>query len=347
MHETAPPRARFARGGAPDTTIAPWLSPKRLELIILPTEKCNFRCTYCYETFAIGRMKPAVQEAVCRLIERRSDLDRLEISWFGGEPLLGLPVIRKIGSFAHDFAERHGIAFHGAMTTNGYLLGPDTARWLIDHGVRRFQISLDGDREAHDRTRRRADGCGTFDRIVGNLTTMAESAQRFDAMLRIHYHRENLSAVETLIEVLAERFDGDPRFSLFFARVSALGGAGDAVFPFLTDAEARARAEREFTERVAGRLQVVNIGGAATPYVCYACQPNSLVIRADGRLAKCTVALVDERNTVGYLREDGTLDLDHVRHHAWFEPLFEGTDSDRACPVTRVLSRRREGKEKQ
>jgi len=29
------------------------LSPRHQELILLPTEKCNFRCTYCYEDFVI------------------------------------------------------------------------------------------------------------------------------------------------------------------------------------------------------------------------------------------------------------------------------------------------------
>lgn len=34
------------------------------QLIILPTEKCNFRCTYCYEDFLISKMKEPVQIGV-------------------------------------------------------------------------------------------------------------------------------------------------------------------------------------------------------------------------------------------------------------------------------------------
>jgi hypothetical protein len=37
--------------------IAAYITQKFQELILLPTEKCNFRCTYCYEDFELGRMK--------------------------------------------------------------------------------------------------------------------------------------------------------------------------------------------------------------------------------------------------------------------------------------------------
>jgi len=40
------------------------LRTDRLQLILLPTEQCNFRCTYCYEDFAIGRMSDAVVAGV-------------------------------------------------------------------------------------------------------------------------------------------------------------------------------------------------------------------------------------------------------------------------------------------
>ena len=52
--------------------LARLVNNRELELIILPTEKCNFRCTYCYEDFAIGKMKRETINAVKELIKRRA-----------------------------------------------------------------------------------------------------------------------------------------------------------------------------------------------------------------------------------------------------------------------------------
>ncbi|HVR96858.1 MAG TPA: radical SAM protein [Thermoanaerobaculia bacterium] len=61
-----------------------------LELILMPSEDCNFRCTYCYEDFARGTMIPDVREGIKNLVRKRiKKLNRLHISWFGGEPLYG------------------------------------------------------------------------------------------------------------------------------------------------------------------------------------------------------------------------------------------------------------------
>jgi hypothetical protein len=49
------------------------LSDRTLHLILLPTEQCNFRCTYCYEDFAIGRMERETINAVKLLLDRRFD----------------------------------------------------------------------------------------------------------------------------------------------------------------------------------------------------------------------------------------------------------------------------------
>lgn len=73
------------------------LNPAALHLILFPTEKCNFRCTYCYEDFEIGKMSPEIVQAIKTLLSHRaSSLSRLEISWFGGEPLLARDVIESI-----------------------------------------------------------------------------------------------------------------------------------------------------------------------------------------------------------------------------------------------------------
>jgi uncharacterized protein len=42
-----------------------------LELILLSSEDCNFRCQYCYEDFARGTMKPDVRENIKRLVQKK------------------------------------------------------------------------------------------------------------------------------------------------------------------------------------------------------------------------------------------------------------------------------------
>jgi uncharacterized protein len=44
-------------------------------------------------------------------------------------------------------------------------------------------------------------------------------------------------------------------------------------------------------------------------HVCYAARPNSLLIRADSSVGKCTVLLNDERNKIGTLQADGTVSM--------------------------------------
>lgn len=132
---------------------------RSLQLFVLPTEKCNFRCTYCYEKFDVGRMKPSTVQAVKAFIDRRIEhLDALSVEWFGGEPLLGRPVIFDICEHIQaSLANFPTVMYGGSMTTNGYLLDEGTATRLIGLGVRSFQISLDGPPDIHDQSRIRAD----------------------------------------------------------------------------------------------------------------------------------------------------------------------------------------------
>jgi len=61
--------------------------------------------------------------------------------------------------------------------------------------------------------------------------------------------------------------------------------------------------------------------------LCYAAQADSYVIRAKGKIQKCTVALNNDINTIGTLHKDGTMDLDQTKLKKW---LFA---EDKACPL--------------
>ena len=64
---------------------------RRFGMTINPTLDCNMRCWYCYEKREASHMSADTLERIVRLIRNKAqsdDIDRLSVSFFGGEPLL-------------------------------------------------------------------------------------------------------------------------------------------------------------------------------------------------------------------------------------------------------------------
>jgi uncharacterized protein len=309
------------------------LSPRRLHLILMPTEACNFRCVYCYESFALKQMKPEVVAGVKRLLARRAPgLRSLTLSWFGGEPLLAPSVIEEIMTHARCLEGAYpDLAVRSDITTNGYLLSRPMADRLLSLAVCDLQVSLDGPRALHDRKRVRLGGLPTFDRIWENLLALRARPDRFRVTLRLHVDRDNLDSVPDLLRALAGEFSTDDRFEVFVRAIARLGGPRDATLPVLAEEEsARALVRlRDEASRLGLKLAQANAGDP----VCYAAHANSFLIRADGRLNKCTVALDLPANQVGRIHEDGTLELDRKRTLAWSRGLDTDDAKALACPL--------------
>jgi uncharacterized protein len=188
-------------------------------------------------------------------------------------------------------------------------------------------VSLDGPAQHHDHTRVRADGQGTFDRIWRNLSSIREGSADVRVLLRVHLTPGNLAVMPAFLTRLRDAFLDDPRFRVFLKRVVRLGGANDASMEVL-DAE---------DERIAALEEIVRAVGPGESLfepeeVCYAARANSLMVRADGRLGKCTVGLSEPANTVGRLLPDGSLEVDNPKFRQWLRG-WELRDSElTACP---------------
>jgi uncharacterized protein len=325
-----------------------------LELTILPTERCNLRCTYCYERFELGKMSGEVVESVKRLLSRRvPELRRLAVDWFGGEPLLAMDVIEQISGHAQRLADQHpDLDYGGSVTTNGVRLSVDVARRLADVGVRQLHVSLDGPAEVHDLTRKLAGGSGSYAQIERNLLGIRDSDIPVEISLRVHVTIANVDRLADFTEDLIAKFLGDERFSVYFFPIVDLGGPNQGDFAVLDQATATAVVHR-LTKRVnAARPKSAlkaKKKGCAAHYVCYAAKPNAWVIRSDGRLAKCTVGFEDERNHIGRLLPDGTLDVLTERTRIWLRGWSTGDALSLQCPyedmredvqLGRVVSRR-------
>lgn len=313
--------------------IAGSFDDRRLQLFILPTEKCNFRCTYCYEKFDIGRMKPAIVKMVKAFIDRRLEhLDFLSVEWFGGEPLTAKAVVLDIARHIHASLESvPSVVYSGSMTTNGYLLDGDTATALTQLGVRSFQISLDGPPEVHDESRVKADGSGTFSEIWHNLLTLRDSDLSFEVMLRLHFTPATADRLYSLIDLINDSFFGDNRFKVTFKSVNRLGGENDHKLE-LFDPQKKREVIASFERHLRQKSQSI-VHGQIGPQICYAAKPNSFVIRADGRIGKCTVALYDNRNTVGRIAEDGRVVIDNDKMRPWMKGFETLSAEELGCPL--------------
>jgi uncharacterized protein len=298
-----------------------------LELILLSSEECNFRCVYCSQVFKRGSMQPEVRTGVKNhVLSRIRYLRSMKIDWFGGEPLLGYDAIEELAPFFQETAAKHDVRLTAAMTTNGYLLFPERSRDLVRWGVTSYQITLDGGVEEHDAHRPLADGGGTFHQILANLIAMKQIAEPFKVVIRFNFDRANLPHADKLFEAVKTALGDDPRFTMRFRPVGTWGGPNDDSLDVCGVKEASQQLIQLTMKAEQLGLASDNLADSMLPSpgsVCYAARPYSLVVGADGKLMKCTVVLdTMEDNVVGHIHENGSVTLNEDRFAKWVKPYY-------------------------
>ena len=135
-----------------------------LHLSLVLTHACNLACSYCYtgEKFDRAMSLETATEALAYAFARAR---RVDLTFFGGEPLLAYDRLAAIAAAAPGMAAARGATLRMQVTTNGTLLTIARARELSLLGVR-TTLSLDGDRAAHEATRPRRGGGSSFDAVL-------------------------------------------------------------------------------------------------------------------------------------------------------------------------------------
>lgn len=121
---------------------------------------CNFKCQHCaIEKFKQPRGLVLTPVDVKRIADEADKMGLASICISGGEPLIfpDLPdVIRAIGP------ERFCIS----IDTNGWMLEEEKVKWLVENGVDRIHLSLDGLSDNHDAFRHKQ---GSWDKCIEAL----------------------------------------------------------------------------------------------------------------------------------------------------------------------------------
>lgn len=189
-----------------------------MNLVLSLTERCNLRCTYCYYKVSHEArslvMSNDIMEAAIRLaFERTLSLKQrfLNITFFGGEPLLCLDSIYRGVEFAKGLVrERFGedallgqttvnspapkFRLRFAVNTNATLLDAEIIEYLKRENFRIY-LSLDGPESHHNICRKQVGGEGSFKLIEPHIPVLT----KLDTVVLSVVTRDNMRSLSEAV----------------------------------------------------------------------------------------------------------------------------------------------------
>ncbi|MHA1979193.1 MAG: radical SAM protein, partial [Candidatus Hodarchaeales archaeon] len=152
------------------------------------TDRCNLRCSHCYQESYEGR-ELDIKELGIILDQYKSLLKRFRskkkrvwghITVTGGEPFIRSDFIDFLKLLSLDKE-----LFSFAILTNGYFIDEKMARTLKILGPRFVQVSLEGTKQTNDKIR----GKGSQDRAVSALKLLGK--EKIRTLISFTAHRGN------------------------------------------------------------------------------------------------------------------------------------------------------------
>ena len=180
-------------------------------LCLFISHNCNLYCRYCFARKEEGCKLPQMswdvgKKAVDFLLENEVGRYR-EIDFFGGEPLLNFPVIRKIVEYAREKSQSIGQIFGFTLTTNAVLINDEIIDFLNSEGIDVI-LSLDGRPQVHDYMRSFKNGKGSYEVVAKNIKKILQTrGRRQNDFIRGTYTRHNLNFCEEIRHFLELGFD--------------------------------------------------------------------------------------------------------------------------------------------
>lgn len=173
---------------------------------------CNLRCKYCFAgtgDFGHDRSlmsKEVGEKAVDFIIANSGQRKHCELDFFGGEPLMNMPVVKHVVQYVRKREQETGKEFKLTLTTNGVLLKDETIQYLNAHNIS-LVLSLDGRKEVHDHMRPNVGGKGSYDQILANFKKTIAARGNQNYFLRGTFTAHNLDFTADVLDMAEQGFD--------------------------------------------------------------------------------------------------------------------------------------------
>ncbi len=266
------------------------IDPK-LSVIVAMNLDCNLACTYCFEGSRKGKhyMSPETAGHVIDFIENNLTKDRelLNITFYGGEPLLSAELILSMAERLKGIAETKGIDFGLQFVSNGTLLTRSIVEKLKLFGLKEASITLDGPEAVHNLSRPYKMGGGSFKKIIENIKAVCGM---IDINIGGNFTEANYREFPRLLDyLLAEGITPDRVANVKFDPV--FGETSEYAPREMTGACLTPNEPWVFEASIMLREEVMKRGfktGGIQPVVCAIDLNNRHIINYDGSIYKCT-----------------------------------------------------------
>lgn len=270
-----------------------------LRVTILPTLNCNFKCWYCYERHHPSKLSKEGVAAIKAFIINeaiRKNIKRIELDWFGGEPLLYFnEIIYPLSIEIKSWTLKNKIQFVNMITTNGSLITRENIPLMEEIGLKGFQITFDGDKEYHNKVRFSPKMENSFDTILNNIHNLCKSITDVNIDVRINYTTENIDSIKTLLG----RFDKDIR-KYINVSLHIVWQESEKII----NLSSRTQSIKETAFKLGFKIPTKSINRKCT--TCYTENSEQFVINYDLNVYKCTARDFTEDYIVGKVLKDGS-----------------------------------------
>ena len=186
---------------------------------------CNLRCKYCFAStgdFGAGRKlldAETGKKAIDFLLTHSKGRKNLELDFFGGEPLMNMPVIKEVVSYARSKEKEYNKNFRFTVTTNGILLDDEITDYL-NREMYNIVLSIDGRKEVNDRMRPTVNQKGSYDIILPKFKNLVDKRGDGQYYVRGTFTKYNIDFAADVLHLNEVGFDqvsvepvvADPKF---------------------------------------------------------------------------------------------------------------------------------------
>jgi uncharacterized protein len=185
--------------------------PRELRALCLNiTHKCNLACTYCFAEKLTegnaGTMTPEVVRSALEYLCRESGyVHRLQVDFFGGEPLLAFDLVKMGVEYGRELEKKYDKKFLFTLTTNALLLTDEVVDFVKEQEMCLI-LSLDGPQEIHDCFRLSRNGKGSHDAVLENIRKVRDRLDPSSYYIRGTFTSRTLEIKKILEYYLDEGF---------------------------------------------------------------------------------------------------------------------------------------------